>query len=335
MNHIKSKTETVVLRSQNPRNDVLSSFSNSPKETRITSYLGYLLSLDINAIINYFGIQHAIQNVLLERTLSTQRCDIIVQTIKVDYIIEAKINNQNPESQVLLQAQEYQNHYPGRNVKMLIITPDRITVKDSRVTAFSWKKLSSCIRNNMPKALKPKILCEEFMNHLENTGIVPRTNIKEVYARDVNREPQSSLFIKGNVYYCNYNENISQCNYFAPYFGRKISEILPGVREGLYYVSFIYDHIGIYSYEDLVKEIKIHVRKRKLKKQFPNLDECLRDIRKTDEKYDETKPLMLLLLNKPHLVFNPAIPKGNLQKGSGWLSKNYYSFEELFSSTGF
>jgi len=41
-----------------------------------------------------------------------------------------------------------------------------------------------------------------------------------------------------------------------------------------------------------------------------------------------------LLLGAPRLVFNPPVKKGNLQKGTGWLSRRFFSFDELFAAWG-
>ena len=49
---------------------------------------------------------------------------------------------------------------------------------------------------------------------------------------------------------------------------------------------------------------------------------------------DFDKPKLVLLLNKPRLVFNPPINKDNLQEGKGFLSKHYYTFEQFFEAAG-
>jgi hypothetical protein len=41
-----------------------------------------------------------------------------------------------------------------------------------------------------------------------------------------------------------------------------------------------------------------------------------------------------LLLGEPRLVFNPSIRKERLQKGKGWLSRRFFSFDELFAARG-
>jgi len=42
----------------------------------------------------------------------------------------------------------------------------------------------------------------------------------------------------------------------------------------------------------------------------------------------------VLFLKTPRLVFNPAVLKKNLVKGSGWLSKRFFSFDTLFAAWG-
>ena len=38
----------------------------------------------------------------------------------------------------------------------------------------------------------------------------------------------------------------------------------------------------------------------------------------------------IFFLSTPRLVFNPPVLKENLQKGYGWLSKRFFSFDTLF-----
>ena len=41
-----------------------------------------------------------------------------------------------------------------------------------------------------------------------------------------------------------------------------------------------------------------------------------------------------LFLGTPRLVFNPPVKKEKLQKGKGWLSKRFLSFDTLFDAWG-
>jgi hypothetical protein len=168
------------------------------------------------------------------------------------------------------------------------------------------------------------------MNHLEDTGMV-NVNHKEVYARDVNKIPNLSLFLLGHVYFCKANDNIYKCSYFAPYFGNQIAIISPGIKEGLSYIAKIDNHVEVNSFEELSDGIKNHIKKNKLKCDKTYIDELLQQI-EADENYDDEIPHILMLLGKPRMLFNPPIEKRNLQDGNGWLSKNYYEFDELFEA---
>ena len=176
---------------------------------------------------------------------------------------------------------------------------------------------------------KQRVLSEEFMKHLEE-GMV-NTNKKEVYARDVNKLTNMSLFLQAQVYFCKAKDNMYKCSYFTPYFGNKISTISPGIKEGLSYVAKIESHIEVNSFEELVNTIKMHVKKEKLKLDKDYIEALIKQV-KDDEKYDETIPHILLLLGKPRMLFNPPIEKSFLMDGKGFLSKNYYEFEELFEA---
>jgi len=325
------KTERIILRSQNCSNDLLSSFGLNIKETRLTAYLAYLLSLDIHELNKYIGIDSPIKNIYIERTLDTQRCDIIINTVSKHILIEAKVNNNNPEKQLQKQAIEYRKEFSGK-LEMISLTRNLKTYSDKKIKSKSWKDIYNCLNNIKYSSAKQKILSEEFMKHLANSGLVTAKE-KDVYARDVNKEPYLSLFLKAHVYFCKFNENIYKCSYFAPYFGNQISIISPGVKEGMSYVAKIYDHLEVNSYHDLKQVITKHVKLKKLKRSIPDLDDKLKEI-KSDSKYNENEPHTLLLLNKPRLLFNPPIDKNLLQDGTGWLSKNYYEFEELFESAG-
>lgn len=325
------KTERIILRSQNSSNDLLSSFGLNIKETRLTGFLAYLLSLDIHELNHYIGIDSPIVNIYIEKSLDTQRCDIIINTIRKHVIIEAKINNINPEKQLLQQAAEYKKEFSGK-LELVSLTRNVKSFTGDKIKSKSWKEIYNCLKVIKYGTSKQKVLCEEFMKHLVNTGLVTSKE-KDVYARDVNKEPYLSLFLKGHVYFCKYNENIYKCSYFAPYFGNQISVISPGVKEGMSYIAKIYAHLEINNYNELKQAIINHVKEKKLKSSIPNLEEKLKEI-KNDPQYNETEPHTLLLLNKPRLLFNPPIEKKSLQKGSGWLSKNYYEFDELFESAG-
>ena len=50
------------------------------------------------------------------------------------------------------------------------------------------------------------------------------------------------------------------------------------------------------------------------------------------KEWNKVQKRSLLFLVSPRLAFNPPVKKETLQKGSGWLSKRFLSFDELFSA---
>lgn len=319
-------SESIILRSNKSSNDLLSCFGSKVKETRLTSYLGYLLSLDILTLNEYFGIR-GIKEIIIEKKLETQRCDIIVKTLKKNIIIEAKISNTSTEEQLKKQHQEFKKRYEGK-IDLISLTRNTIPVNSKVIHSKSWGELYSLLKRGKYSNNKQKILCEEFMSHLENSGIVTK-NEKQVYARDLNKEPYLSLFLKSHIYSCGYTENIHKCSYFAPYFGSKISTISPGVDEGLSYVAKIYAHMKINNLDDLKIAILEHIKNKKLRNSNRDIDEKLKMLF-DDAGNQKKKAFTLLLLEKPRKLFNPSIKKERLATGSGWLNKQYYDFDEIF-----
>jgi len=323
------KNEPIVIRSNKSSNDLLSCFGSKVKETRLTGFLAYLISLDIKVLNDYFNINYPIQEIIVEKKLETQRCDIIIKTIKNNIIIEGKINNTNTEEQIRRQYQEFKKTYTGK-IDLISLTRNTISIKSNVISSKSWEGLYSQLKTTKYANQKQKILSEEFMNHLENTGLITK-NEKQVYARDVNKEPYLSLFLKTHIYSCKYNENIHKCSYFAPYFGSKISCISPGVDEGLSYIARIYNHLQITNLEDLKLAILNHIKFKKLKNYNRDIEEKFKLLCE-DPGMQTREAFTLLLLDKPRKIFNPSIKKSNLLEGRGWLNKQYYEFDEIFEA---
>jgi hypothetical protein len=320
------KNENVIIRSNLATNNLLSAFGSGIKETRLTAYLGYLISLNIHELSDYLCIKSPILTVYLEKKLDSQRCDIVIETMNTTVIIEAKVNNSDTTSQLIKQYNEYKTE---KEIIIISLTRNNHFSKN-KILAKSWTDIYNVLHKCSYNGHKQRVLSEEFMKHLEEEGMV-NTNKKEVYARDVNKLPNMSLFLQAQVYFCKANDNIYKCSYFAPYFGNKISTISPGIKEGLSYVAKIENHIEVNTFEELVNTIKMYIKKEKLKLDKDYIETLIKQV-KDDEKYDETIPHILLLLAKPRMLFNPPIEKSFLMDGKGFLSKNYYEFEELFEA---
>ena len=320
------KNETIIIRSNSETNNLISAFGVGVKETRLTSFLGYLFSLDIHDLNRYFQIEYPIINIILEKKLDTQRCDIVIETTNSTIIIEAKKNNSDTSSQLKKQYQEY---VTAKKVYVISLTRNNHNY-NNEIISRSWSGVYDVLQKTSYNNYKQRVLSEEFMNHLADIGMVNLNN-KEVYARDVNKIPNLSLLLQARVYFCKANDNIYKCSYFAPYFGNKVSKISPGIKEGMSYIAKIEHHVEVNSFEELSNTIKLHMKKNKLKTDKEYIDKLILEV-KEDEKYDEKIPHLLLLLGKPRMLFNPPIGKAFLMDGNGFLSKQYYEFEDLFEA---
>jgi hypothetical protein len=165
--------------------------------------------------------------------------------------------------------------------------------------------------------------------HLTNKGLAS-IETPEIYARELGHENSILLFLKAHCYTAGYpkSSQIEKCRYFAPHFGQNITNIIPGINHGVSYITKIIGFEIVDNRKDWEKIIYTHLKSNKLISKFPESKKVLKSVR-----YDFNKPHIILLLNKPHLVFNPPIQKQNLQGGAGWLSKQYYTFEELFQAS--
>ena len=151
----------------------------------------------------------------------------------------------------------------------------------------------------------------------------------EIYAREINEPNTLVLFLKAQLYACNYEKNsrLPEALYFAPHFGQRISMNYPGIRVGLSYIARIEEVINVVKWNELVKII----RKRRGKSWMNKNKEFLNPIHKEWDWGGEQKRSFLFLAT-PRLVFNPPVKKEMLQKGTGWLSKRFLAFDDLFSA---
>lgn len=326
---MKPDFEQIVLRGNSESNNLVSAFGKTIMETRLTSFLGYLISLNIIQLNGYLDINYPISKIVLEKSLKTQRCDIVIETINNDVIIEAKVNNKNTTLQIEKQYKEYSSKYK-KAIKRVSLTRNAKLFSNPNILSKSWQGVYQSLSTAVNLNSKQKVLSEEFMSHLSSTGLVDIRN-KEVYARDVNKVPNLALFLKAQVYFCKFIENIYKCSYFAPYFGNKISVISPGIKEGMSYIGKIISHIEVNNYQELSDAIRKHIKDQKIKINKEYVDELLEETR-NDDNYNDAIPHVLLLLGKPRMLFNPPIEKKKLQEGNGFLSKHFYEFDEIFES---
>jgi hypothetical protein len=151
----------------------------------------------------------------------------------------------------------------------------------------------------------------------------------EIYAREINEEKTLALFLKGRMYGCHYAESsrLPEAIYFAPHFGQAIANEHPGVHVGISYIARIESLEVVDSWDDLLSITRAVRGKQWLAKRKYLLDAIHNTWRWNIRRY-------FLYLSAPRLVFNPPVEKERLQKGSGWLSKRFLSFDELFDAWG-
>lgn len=320
------RSNLVLLRKNFERQDFLSSFGGKLSEPRITAFLGYLLSLNHPGLIHLFNISGDVYEVLLEEHIETQRCDIILRTPGHAYIIEAKLYGDNPYAQLVMQGNEFKNKSPQDEVTLIALTDCHF--RDDGIHYVEWDELAKSLLAKIPKSGPLSVLSNELLKHLKNQGMIS-LNQFEIYAREVNDEPHLSFFLKYNFYTCNFQQSaeIGKCNYFAPHFGSKISNISPGVKRGISYIGRIKQIFYYSTLEEFHSALDPHLKSIKMASEFGKFKDKLvveNDVQKN------AKKRTLILLEKPRLVFNPPLQKDLLQEGQGWLGKRYFTFEEFF-----
>ena len=153
----------------------------------------------------------------------------------------------------------------------------------------------------------------------------------EIYAREINEPATLALFLKAQMYGCWYEEGsrLPEAHYFAPHFGQAISDLQPGVHVGISYIARIERVEVIETWNDLAEA----VREVRSKHWWNSHQEEIKPLR-TEWDWGKRKKRSFLFLDSPRLVFNPPVLKERLQKGKGWLSKRFLSFDELFKAWG-
>ena len=151
----------------------------------------------------------------------------------------------------------------------------------------------------------------------------------EIYAREINEPMTLELFLTAGLYGCNYQvgSRLAEALYFAPHFGKRLAGQQPGVRAGVSYISRIESAKHVSTWRDLEAVLS----KERGRVWWNGQSELLKRLH-TNWSWSTGEQRVFLLLNTPHLVFNPPIDKRNLVGGRGFLGKRFFSFEELFSA---
>lgn len=322
-NVLQIETEEIPLfRGGTVVTSLASSFGYSLKETRLTALLGYLISLIPEPFIELFQFKGTIIEIKLEMRHLKNRSDILIKTTHGTGIVEAKLDSTDPFEQC--------NKYPA-NWKILLTqyipTEKQKCLKN--VKYLNWNDISR-ILNGLKSNTdhRVKFLSSDILCYLKEHRMILKKDSIEVYLREINEKDTLKLFLHGKLYGCDFKpkSRLSEALYFAPYFGKYISYIQPGIATGISYIAKI-ETVEIVETKSDLENIIISKRK----KHWLNTNKHL--IEPILNQWDWTnKRRYFFFLGEPRLVFNPSIKKDNLMKEKGRLNKHFLSFDELFQA---
>jgi hypothetical protein len=289
----------------------------SIKETRITAVLGYLIALQPEPFLRLFGFSGVPRHVGIETFHDDGRSDILIETNLGDGVIEVKLD----ASDALKQSRRY----PARWIALLCRRRPA-TSPHKGIRYVHWDQLAAVLRKVQGSgSAVARLLSADLARYLEDINVTKRRESVEIYAREINEPVTLGLFLRSRLYGCEYTagSRLGEALYFAPHFGQRIAADYPGVTTGISYVAQI-DAVHVASkWRELIDLLAGERGRIWCKQQKSQLDALHR-------RWTWPSQRFFLFLGEPRLVFNPPVRKENLQKGSGWLSKRFLSFDELF-----
>lgn len=297
------------------------SFGGSLKETRLTAIVGYLISLAPEPFLNLFDIKEIPREINLELSEDNGCSDIQLDTNKGIAVIEAKTELVDP----LKQAQRY-------NAKWRILLTNYNPsgyVSGTKARYVTWQSIADvCAVLCKNHDYRVKFLAQDLITYLKEHRMIKRDNVVEIYAREINEEKTLALFLHGRLYGCDYEKGskLTEANYFAPHFGQNIANRYPGISVGISYIA----QIETIEIAESIEDVKNIIRKVRGKAWFKKNMHLVKPI--LDGWSWKNVRRNFLFLGEPRLVFNPAVKKELLLKGKGWLSKRYFTFDELFKA---
>jgi len=307
--------------------DFLSVFGSSLRETRLSAILGYVISKVPRPFLTAFKIKGALKHVFVEYTESRQRADVVIETDREYFIIETKVADVDPVKQILRYANLLKKNKPARGLCVVPYCPKERYSKGIKI--IGWQDIDAIFQNllkNGPVNYKDKFLIEEMRHHMRKHNLIAKKKTDEIYAREIGNVETLQLFLKCGIYQCGYerSEKVYSASYFAPHFAGQLPRLYPGVGRGISYIAKIEDIVRAKNKQAYIEEIIKH-RGRTWFKKEKELLLCPFEIWGEADRN-------VLFLDTPRLVFNPPVRKEKLQKGSGWLSKRFFSFDELFKA---
>jgi hypothetical protein len=307
---------------------LVGAFGGYVRETRLTALLGYLIALEPQPFLEHFEFSGKPRNVSIEHRHGTDRSDILVETTHGLGVIEAKVGAIDP----LEQSRKYGAKW---TVLLTQYMPSAAQKGMRRFKYVRWQRLTPLLVSlTHSQNQKVRFVSADLLNYLEDHRMVKQRESVEVYAREINERLTLALFLKANMYGCDYeaSSQLSEALYFTPHFGKNIANQTPGVGVGISYVARIEQVEVVETWDDLHRAVQ-SVRKGLWWNNHQSELAPLQDASGW-EWHEGSKKYSFLFLSKPRLVFNPPINKERLQKGKGWLSKRVFTFDQLFKAWG-
>lgn len=302
----------------------LGAFGGALRETRLTAALGYLIALRPQQFADILGFRGRVLAVSVEPEDERGRTDIEIKTTHGKCVVEGKVSFADPTRQVLGYAAKWR----------VVLSPQPVFTNGTRgrVRCLSWQSIADHLRHVSRRSGHPfKSFSLDMIRHLEEHNMARQEKAVEVFAREINNERTLALFLKTRMYTCVYERSSSlpKAMYFAPHFGAAIAREHPGISQGISYIARIEKLVVVGSLPELLEAVRQEQGKSWEMLHRAAIVACLSRQWK-GKRRKESKSV--LLLGEPRLVFNPPVKKTALQKGSGWLSRRTFSFDELFAA---
>ena len=318
----KGKSEVIeripLYRGGSIASSLFSAFGHGLRETRLTGMLGYIISETPNDFRDLFRITGQFLEITVEAFHDKKRADIEIETTDGKWIIEAKVDFSDP----IIQSEKYKGQY-----KILITNLHADTSNlNSNINYINWEDLARVISSLRKNRLK--LLCDNFIKYLAEYHMIKSKKHLEIYARELNDIETLHLFLDAHIYCCDYvkeGSDLYNTLYFAPHFGINLSTVHTGLVPGISYIARIDEKKIILNWKHFQETCEEVFGKAWLRKH----NKWLEAIHKSP-KWSWSEKKILFILSKPIHAFSPAIKKDNIQKGKGFLSKSFLSFEELF-----
>jgi hypothetical protein len=310
-----------LLRGESMVSSLAGAFGGQLRETRLTALLGYLIALNPDPFCKLFGFKGRALSVSLEHRHGLKRSDILIETTHGTGIVEAKIDTTDPSQQI----KKYKATWHVLLTQGIAAPSER---QRRNVRHVRWSELAGELdalsRQSNPQS---RFVARDLLTYLEEHHMIRPKESVEVYAREINDEVSLRLFFDLNVYRCLHKKNtrLPEALYFAPHFGQSIAGSHVAIQQGISYVAKIENVETAYTWRDFNEVIQANWGKAFLKRNKALLAED-----RAGWKNDDEIKRYVVFLQTPRLAFNPPIKKDNLQKGKGWLSKQFFSFDDLF-----